>query len=142
MEDYRMQTLNYEYKTGFIASLDEVVGRNEINKHNHSFKMLKQDIFTLQVVLYYPKNHYLKQAFDEKLRLLMANGLINFWIKQHTDFENVNVKPAKKRPEKINIHQLLAGFQLWFVGLCVSLIIFIIEITIQVLRKRDSVVRP
>lgn len=129
-----MKTLNYDFKTGFIASWDEVINQNEMHKNNYSFRVLKQPIFMAQVALFYPKNHYLRHAFDEKMRLLKSNGLINFWISKHMDEKHLNVKPAKKGPEKINLGQISAGFQLWVIGLCVSFCVFIIETTTHALK--------
>lgn len=139
MDEYRRKTLDPNFKGAVLSSMDEVAYLNK--KHVNArvngltYHNLKESIFTSQVAMFFQKNSYLTEAFDQKIKRLKSNGLINYWISQYIDFNYLNVKQIRKAPDKLNLPQLLGGFQIWFCGICVSSIAFIAEVIVRAVKK-------
>lgn len=127
LEEYRQRTLDSSFKGAVIASLDEIVYLNKMNVKNFTFRVCREPIFMAQVAIFFQKSSYMKEAFDQKIKLLKSNGLINYWISKYIDYSYLNVKQPKKGPERLNLSQLLGGFKVWMFGLCFSLLSFILE---------------
>ena len=90
-------------------------------------KVCKELLLTYPVVIYTTKNFYLLESINEKLNLINAAGLIDFWHSQI-----VNSKFLKAREEKSNkklgLKHLNAVFYLFCLGLTVALIVFTLEV--------------
>lgn len=136
VEAYRMKTLNPNFRGGVIASMDEVVYHNRLNIKNFTFRVMKEEVFMAQVAILFQKNSYLKDAFDQKMKLLKSNGLINYWISQYIDYSYSRVKKTNKAPEKLNVQQLVGGFKICFYGLCIATISFILELLVYASRTK------
>lgn len=111
--------------------MDEIVHLNKQNVKKFTFHVCKEHIFMAQVAVFFQKNSYLKDAFDQKIKLLKANGLINYWLSRYIDYNYINVKVPSKGPEKLIINQMLGAFQILFYCLLFSCFMFIFELIIH-----------
>lgn len=133
-----METLNPDRKVAVIASFDEIVHLNQVNLKNFTYNVCKEHILMAQVVMFLQKNSYLKEAFDEKIKLLKSNGLINFWISEYMNYHYLRISQPQKGPKKLTVIELLGGFQLWMFGLCSSILFFIFEHIIHAIKSKLS----
>jgi hypothetical protein len=126
-----MKTLNPSFKGGVIQPLLEVIYLNQQNYKNHTFNVLQEYLFDVQIVFYLPKNHFLTKAIDLKIGVLKAAGLVNLWMERHIDKSYIKIKQLKTNAKIMNIQQLSGGFQILFCGLFVSSFAFLIELVTQ-----------
>ena len=118
----------------------EVILWNQENYKNFVFIVLKEYLFDVQIVYYYPKNFHLVHVLDEKLELLKSAGIVSMWMDYYVDKKYVNIKTPSTGPRIINVNQLLGGFEVWIIGMIISIVLFVIEIvsrhkSMQLLRK-------
>lgn len=107
--------------------MEEVVHNNKLNIKNFTYHVCQERISMIPIIIWFQKSSFLKVALDRKIQLLKSNGLINYWISKHMDYNYLNVKKAKQGPETLNISQLLGGFQLLLFGLFLSMLSFALE---------------
>lgn len=117
---------------------------NQQNYQNYTFNVLKEYLFDVQIVNYFPKNFYLVEAMNDKIGILKAAGLVNLWMEKYIDKSYIKIKKEKARPRIMNIQQLFGGFQLLMIGIAISTLIFAVEMlskmeNFHILRK---IVRP
>jgi hypothetical protein len=87
----------------------------------------------------FQKNSCFKKTFDEKLQLLKANGLLNFWISKHLDTKFVKVEEDRgKARKKLTIKMLLGSFQVWIAGLCLAGLVFVAEFLLKKMSSREN----
>lgn len=118
----------------------EVILWNQQNYKNFVSKVLKEYLFDVQIVYYYPKNFHLIHVLDEKLELMKSAGIVSMWMNHYVDKSYVNIKTPSTGPRIININQLLGSFEVWTIGMIISIVIFLIEMlsshkSMKLLRK-------
>lgn len=86
------------------------------------------------MVIYVKKDFYLLDALNEKIEILKAAGLIDFWHFQHV---NKGILKAKNYllPKVLKLGQLAGSFQILTFGCIVSCFIFICEVSIKIFTK-------
>lgn len=88
-----------------------------------------QEYFTIfPTVIFFPKNSYLVENFNEKLLVFDSAGLVQFWASAHMDMKYLNFKFDKKGPIRISLHHLSGTLQLFVGGIVMSLFSFLGEI--------------
>jgi hypothetical protein len=113
-----------------MITSDELLYLNKINAKNFTYRVCNDKLFTINNGILFQKNSYLIDAFDLAISHLQSNGLLNYWIKKYIDSNYYNVKDAKdaRMPEKLTLSQLLGSFQMWFCGMIIASIAFMLEI--------------
>ncbi|KAL7030658.1 hypothetical protein ACKWTF_006742 [Chironomus riparius] len=122
------KTLDPNFKGGIIMPLLEVILPNQENYKNFIFRVLKEYLFDVQIVYYYPKNFHLVDVLDEKLELLKSAGIVSMWMDHYVDKKYVNIKTPSTGPRIINVNQLLGSFEVWMIGMIISIVLFVIEV--------------
>lgn len=89
--------------------------------------MCKEQLLTIPIVLYFRKNHYLVKEVNEKISMISAAGLSEYWTKISLERTLKNVIKSKRELRKLNLHQLLGSFQIWSVGCIIGLVTFVGE---------------
>lgn len=84
---------------------------------------------TIPLVFYVKKDFYLLDALNDKIELLKAAGLINFWQSQDIHIEILKDK-SPNFARVLKFTQLVGCFQLLLFGLLISFIVFLLEIAI------------
>ena len=124
---YEKSILNPEFKGAIITSLAITAYKNQIINNNVPVLICKEQLMSLPQVIYFQKNHYLVLTFNEKISMLNAAGLVDYWSKKYIKMKYVyGIQPAKA-PRNLNISQLYGGFQIWFGGLGIGAVIFLHE---------------
>lgn len=124
---YEKSILDPEFKGAIITSLAITAYKNEIINNNVPVLICKEQLMSLPQVIYFQKNHYLVLTFNEKISMLNAAGLVDYWTKKYTKMKYVYGIQPTKAPKNLNISQLYGGFQIWLGGLNIGLILFIRE---------------
>jgi len=122
------KTLDPSFKGGIIMPLHEVILQNHENYKSFTYKVLKEHLFYMQNVFYYPKNFHLVEIFNEKIGILKSTGIIFMWIDHYIDMRFVKINHKNNEPRIINIEHLLGCFEVWLFGLVLSFFIFILEL--------------
>lgn len=112
---------------------------NQQNQNKFTYRILKEHWFINNMVFYMRKNFYLLEEFDEISGRLAASGLIDHWVSNHVD---VHVKPMQKQqPKGLKFGQLQGLFEVWMVGLIISMILFAVELIFAKIKKYISLNR-
>lgn len=138
IKKYQLVTLHSGSKVAVVATMEEIAHFNKLHVNTHTFHVCRETILMAHVAMFLQKNSYLKDALDQKIKLLKSNGLINHWISKYMDYNYLNVKRPGHGPEKLNVSQLLGAFQVWLYALCLSICLFIAEIIIYTIKKKLS----
>jgi len=93
------------------------------------YKICPENLLTINIVLYFPKNYYLREAFDHKIGRLVSSGFVEHWLKMY-DYTNL-WKSIKKGPRAIKLQHVKGCFYLLICGYLTGIIIFIAEIFVH-----------
>jgi hypothetical protein len=93
--------------------------------------VLKEYLFDVQIVNYFPKNFYLVEPINDKIGILKAAGLVNLWMERYIDKSYIKIKQQKTKAKTMNIQQLFGGFQVLIIGIILSSFVFSLEILSQ-----------
>lgn len=122
------QPLQDSTNAAFMTSLTDVIFRNQLSYKDFVLKTCKEYLMTVSVVMYFPKNFYLREAINEILNDLSSIGLLEYWIQNYSDTRFLTIQKEQIGPKKLEIHHLFGPFNIWIIGIIVSLIIFFVEI--------------
>lgn len=127
-EKMKRVTLNPKSKTAVTSSIEQILYYNKLNYKNMILTVCKEFLFTFEYGIYLRKNSFLEAPFNEKIRNLKSSGLIDFWASDYIRQEYMNIKIRDDSPKKLNIDQLMGGFEVWFIGIATGFVIFALEI--------------
>lgn len=127
-ERMKRVTLNPKSKTAVTSSVEQILYFNKLNYKNMTLTVCKEFLFTFQYGIYLRKNSFLETPYNQKIRNLKSSGLINFWASDYIRQEFMNIKIRDDSPKKLNIDQLMGGFEVWFIGIATGLIILAFEV--------------
>lgn len=86
-------------------------------------------------MIYSKKNFYLLDALDEKIDILKAAGLIEFWHFQDVDKRFLNVKEPKD-PKVLTTKHLMGCFHILFFGCVASFMVLLFELLLTKMKTR------
>lgn len=132
---YRKRTLDSNFKGAVSSPLFEIVHLNKLNFKSFAFRTLREPLNNNFAVFYFQKNFYLLDAINEKISILKAAGLVDYWIKKDIDPTFLHVKQENLGPQKLNIEHLLGCFELLLVGIILGLVAFSLEMSYNRIRK-------
>lgn len=119
----------------FMTPLSNVLNHNRISKY--PWKVCKQELSVMSIVMFFTKNHPMKIVIDEKLQLLDSAGMIDYWIEKYANkMKYFNVKSESTGPRKLTLVHLLGVFNILFFGYTLALFIFTFEILLPKLKER------
>lgn len=125
---YQLRTLDSKFNGAVCSSLDEVVYLNQKNFRNFTLHVSSEYLKTSSVVFLFPKKSFLVKAFNDKIGILKAAGLIDFWISKHMDSKYVKIKEELSGPKTMKFIQLRGIFFIWFGGCIFGLMFLALEI--------------
>lgn len=114
------------FKGAVVRSLAMTIYDNQKDSKERRLLVCKEIFITMPVVIYVKKNFYLLDALNEKIEMLVAAGLINFWHFKDLDKNILKVKDTKL-PQVLTLNMLMGCFYLLMIGCCSSFVFFIIE---------------
>lgn len=132
-EDFYMRRIREDssFNGALAHSITTVVYINQRSDKNFRNLICKEVILTVPVVIYAQKDFFLLDELNEKILILSAAGLINFWHLKDVDEDLLNVKDSKQ-PTPLTLHQLSGCFYLLLFGFAVAAIFFGFELLKEV----------
>lgn len=67
------------------------------------------------------------ESINSLLGRLKEAGLLNFWINKYIDFQYMNMRESRTGPKILNVYELMGVLEIWFMGVLLSAIVFLIE---------------
>ena len=93
---------------------------------------------SVPISMYFPKNSYLVDLFNNLILLFHQSGLMSYWTSVNEDPKYLNFKPQSER-RKITIEHLSGPFQIWMGACSFSVVVFAIEFVFH--RKKLALIR-
>lgn len=122
-----------DYKGTYISSLTETLRENQMNHFNFTFKICKESVATVSVVIYFRKNYFLVETINGILHKLEAAGLIEYWDQNYIDEKSWKRREVTSDRKILTLDHLAGCFQVWAFGCCFSLLCFMLEIIFEFL---------
>jgi hypothetical protein len=120
--------LSEDVKTSaFMTSLTDVLYRNSLTHKEFVLNICKEQLMTVNIVMYFPKNSYFRETFSQKLSELSTAGIVQYWAKKFADPRFLNIKVGSSEQQKLSIEKLSGVFNIWMIGLAVGLFAFLVE---------------
>lgn len=132
---YQEKLLDPSFKGGVTASLEEVLHLNKLNAKNFTYQVCEESILSIPIGIIFPKNSFLSRVFNEKLRLLKANGLIGYWLGKYIDMSYFNVKKPYEGPKALTVEHFKGCFLILIIGLGISALVAVIEKSLKIFKK-------
>lgn len=127
IDKYAMKTVDTSFRGAVFSFLSTTRYMNSLNKKNFTYNMLKESVLTNQIVWYFRRNFFLRDAFNEKISQFKANGLINFWMSRYLNSSDVQATESRV-PTSLNLDQVQGIFSLLICGTIVASVGFIVEL--------------
>lgn len=102
---------------------------NQMRSRNAQLKICKEVVFTTPVVIYTRKDFYLIDALSNKIGILKAAGLIEFWHLKDLDKGLLNVKESND-PKVLKMEYIIGSFYVLVIGCSACIFIFLIEVIV------------
>lgn len=115
------------YKGVYANSLFKALYLNQVSPKDSRYNICKEPYSTYPIVIYAKKNFYLIDALNEKISLMQAAGLIEFWYYQDLDIRYL-VTTFTEPLKTLTMKHLGGCFQILFFGLALSFLAFILEL--------------
>jgi hypothetical protein len=113
-------------RAGFLGALDAAHHANKVKLYGFSLNICPEPLLIRQYGIVFPKDSFLVSSFDEKLIVLVENGLIEYWLSELT--EKIKHKLSVREPIKLSLNHLLSGYQILCCGLSLAFIVLMIEL--------------
>lgn len=118
------------FKAALLTSFARIIYENQNRPFDQRFDICMDIFLTIPIVMYSKRDYYLLEPVSWKIEDFKAAGLIDFWqkldIKKKILSEDVLV-----RPKIISLGQLFGCFQVLFLGILVSFIVFAVEMVTE-----------
>lgn len=124
-----MQTLNPSFKGACVGPLSDVIYANQQNRKNFTLHILPETIFSFPVAMFFPKNHFLVNEVNLRIRNLQSSGLVERWISNYLDTSIKKVPLSVLR--KLNLSHLSGGFSIYLSGCLFGLLCFLGELLLR-----------
>lgn len=118
-----------------MTSLTDVLYRNKKTHKEFVVQICKEQLMTVNIVMYFPKNSFLRETFNRKLSDFSTAGIINYWVKKFADPRFLNVKIGNTEQQKLSVLKLSGVFNIWLIGLGISFFVFLIEFSVGKIKK-------
>jgi hypothetical protein len=108
--------------------MTDVIYRNKKTYEKFVLKICKEQLMTVNIVMFFPKNSYLRDTFNIKLNELLTAGIVQFWVQNFIDIRFLNAKTKSDEPRTLTLEKLSGVFKIWMIGIGASILIFLLEI--------------
>lgn len=124
-------------KVAFGIGASVTLYDNKAKHRGFHYKICKEVIAMVPVVIYTQKDFYLLDAFNERIEMLKSAGLIEYWNFQDMD-KKIRDDKKSSNPAGLTFTQLIGSFQLLLLGYVSSVIALVVEMSISVIKDRTS----
>jgi hypothetical protein len=118
-----------------MTSLTDVLYRNQQTYKEFVLQICKEQLMTVNIVMYFPKNSFLRDAFNKQLGGLSTAGIVQYWVQKYANPRFLNIKAASSAQQKLTIEKLSGVFNILLIGLAIALLAFIVEIATFKIKK-------
>lgn len=91
------------------------------------YKIIDENLVSVNVVFYYRKDFFLKEAIDSKIRYILPSGIIAKWISEN-DYTKFMKRGKSKTPTVLTMDHLSGIFYVFIMGHITAIFIFCIEV--------------
>jgi hypothetical protein len=123
-------------KAGFLGALDTARYANKVKLYGFVLNICNEPLLMRQYGIVFPRNSFLAESFNDELGFLMENGLIDYWMSEHT--ENIKYPTPASEPMVLTNSHLLGVYELFLICIALSLLAFgfeMISLKVKSLRK-------
>jgi tagatose-1,6-bisphosphate aldolase non-catalytic subunit AgaZ/GatZ len=117
-------------RAAFLTTIDDVIYRNQKTHKRFILQICNERFSLINVVMYYPKNFFLKEAIDQRISELLSSGILHHWIERYIDDSYIDVKTGTER-KQLSLNHLFGVFNILLIGYAIACICLIIEITMS-----------
>lgn len=135
-EKLLVASVDPNFKGAITWSVERVAYFNKVNSKNLTLTVCKEFLFTFQYGIYFQKKSYLAKVFNEQLSRMKASGLIDLWASDYISWEYLRPRRDARPPQKLNMSQMMGGFQLLLVGYVIGAALIVCEFTTRIARMR------
>lgn len=131
-------TTNSAFKGALFRSYTGTLYANELNfkYENGSHLLLCKELYMMfPVVFYLQKHSYLLNMINEKIEIIKAAGLSDYWHKIIIDERYLKIVESKQ-PKAMKMKYLTGTFNVLLMGSGVAIIVFVWELTKHYFLKR------
>jgi hypothetical protein len=122
-------------KAALMTLMTDITYRNQQTYKTFVLKVCREELMTVNIVMYFQKNFYLREAIDQKLSELNSNGILQHFIQKYSDERFNNIKFIQLGPRKLNMQHLFGIFNILLIGLAIALIIFTMEVFVSNIKR-------
>lgn len=125
-------------KAAMMSTAMDVTFRNQKTYRNFTLKTCKQELMMANLVFYFQKDFFLKSSIDRLINELSTAGIITHWIDSFIDKKFLYWKEIKYGPNRLQMHHLNGVFHVGFIGLGISLVVFVIELSMEKFKQMEA----
>lgn len=111
-----------------------LIYKNGLNDRKFTNIFCKEDLMTISMVAYLPKNSYLTEVVNEKIGIFHNAGLIDIWDRRSQNIAH-SIANEEDTLKAITISDLKAIFMIYLMASAVSILTFSWEIIYQTLKR-------
>jgi hypothetical protein len=128
---------NSKFNGALLRSYTGTLYANQLN-FNKTISLICKEIFMMfPVVIYCQKNYFLTEAIDEKIEILQAAGLIDYWHSEIIDTRFMKIEESKQ-PKGIKFESISGCFYIWIISCTASFLTFFGEVFMGKLLKKKG----
>jgi hypothetical protein len=111
-------------KTATFASKVDLL-KYSLENDKFPYKICKESFFTINVVLFFNKNFYLKASIDDAIQKLLTHGFIDHYINEYDKTDKWKYEDS--HPIVMTYEHLSGAFNILFVGSLLATLAFLVE---------------
>lgn len=127
--------LEENVKSAFMTSFTDIIYRNQIHYKSFLLTVCKEQVMTVNIVMYFPKNFFMREAIDRKLNVILTSGLLQYWTQKYADPKFISIRNGKRGPTSLKVEHLFGLINIWAFGLAIALLIFLLEFSSSSVRR-------
>lgn len=125
-DDFLGSPLQPSDKVAYMVSDIDVIWSNHLFYHKFTHKTCREKLRTENLVLYFQKNFYLIQKFNEKIKIFIQSGLVSYWINKHMEIHKF--QPQNQGPQTLSLEHLSGIFNIYLIFCTLACIFLLIEV--------------
>lgn len=106
-------------------------------KYYHWLELNDQYLYVIQLGFSYYAHAFFSNALQRAIQELTDSGIIQHLFAQNYDLKMTH-PPEENCPNVLTLHDLTFGFYIWIGAFCITIVVFIIEVTVWMCRKDKS----
>lgn len=108
----------------------KVVDLNQMRDEESRYKICKESVLTIPIVVYTKKNFYLLEALNSIIENLKSSGFIELW-QIRKDNDKFLKSGGSNQPQILRTSQFFGSVQVLMIGCVISFMIFVTELILH-----------